>query len=113
MIQITEISSEPKQNHVLSLDQYNTINLYLEWKPQQQGWFYTVSWQGFSTNLQRIVYGLNLLRQYKNIIPFGIAVTTSNGLDPLTQDSFSSGVASFYLMGADDVAWTENQLYGG
>ena len=52
-----------------------------------------------------------MLRQYRNIIPFGIACLTASGLDPYTVDDFQNQASNLYLLTAEDVAGIEAELF--
>lgn len=58
-----------------------------------------------------MVNSINLLRQFKNIIGFGIACDTINGLDPIRPDAFLSGDAQLYLMDAEEVRLIEEAYF--
>jgi hypothetical protein len=112
MIQITEITDESKQKHLLEIEGFEKATLYLEFKPNKNAWFFSLEWQTFSTYNIQLVKNYNLLRQFKNIIPFGIAIYTKSGQDPMTDDAFSSGDAEFFLLTASEVLELEAALYG-
>jgi len=109
---ISEITNEPAQEHTFNIPGRERAVFTIVFRPEQFGWFYSLNWGSFVLNNSRIVFSQNLLRQFKNIIPFGIAVTTNNKLDPLTIDAFSSGVAQLYLLSADEVEDLEETYYG-
>ena len=71
MILINEITDEPKQRHLVVIEGYDRIEMILEYKPNQYGWFATFNWQDFSINNIRLSISENVLRPYKNLIPFG------------------------------------------
>jgi hypothetical protein len=108
MFLINEITNESKQRHHLVISKYNNATLTLEFKPSQNGWFYSIEWQTFSVNNLRIVNSANILRQWVKIIPFGIGILTKSGQDPMTVDAFSSGEANLYLLTSDDTAYLES-----
>lgn len=123
MLLINEITDEPKQKHTITINQYDQAVLDLEFKPNQYGWFFNVNWpnslqtvpyssSGFSSSGGRVVHSQNLLRQQQNIIPFGLAIISDNGLDPMTQDAFSSGLVKLYVLTKDEADGIEQQLYG-
>jgi hypothetical protein len=112
VLQITEITSEPKQKHLLSIEGYEKATLYLEFKPNQNAWFFSIVWQDFSTYNIQLVKSYNILRQFKNIIPFGIGIYTKSGQDPMVDTAFSSGDTQFFLLNAEDVQSIETAQYG-
>ena len=112
MLWINEITSEPKQQHVLTIPGYaQKATLTLEFKPTQNGWFFSLSWGTRAINTERVTAHYNLLRQWRNVLPFGIAVGTVNSQDPMTQTDFSDQTAKLFLLTGDDLDTFEAQLY--
>lgn len=111
MIYIDTISNEPKQTMQLVIDGYATATLTIEFKPNQYAWFYSLIWNDFATNQELMSNAPNLLRQYKNILPFGLLLNTTSGADPLSQDAFLT-TSSLFLLSADEVLTVEEILYG-
>lgn len=111
MNKITSVGGEPKQQMFVTIDGYDKAKLYLEWKPLQNYWFFSLTWGTFSVNNHRVVIGYNLLRQYHRQIPFGLLVDSADGQDPMTDDAFVT-TCSIYLLTADDVTAIETNIYG-
>ena len=112
VLQITEITNEPKQKHLLDVEGYERATLYLEFKSNQNAWFFGLEWQDFAIYNTLLVKSYNILRQFKNQLPFGIGIYTASGQDPMTDDAFSGGDAKFYFLTSDDVEEIEDGLYG-
>lgn len=114
MRQITEISNEYQQIHLIPIEG-SAIRAYLtlEFKPLNNAWYFSLSWgDTFSTKNEQIVTSQNLLRQYKNIIPFGMGVMTKSlVVDPMTKEAFSTGDASLYFLSAAEVEAQETEFY--
>lgn len=112
MTQITTITDAPNQNIVITLGDGTTINLTLNFYANQSGWFYSLSYNSgaFIVNNRRLVTSPNMLSQFQNIIPFGIAVTTTDGYEPIYIDDFITKRASFYVLTADDVALLQSKV---
>jgi len=111
MLLLDNITNDPKQIMRLVVSGYETAEFYIEYKPNQYGWFFTLTWQDFTVTNQRITASPNFLRQYKKILPFGLLCSTNNNTDPLTQDSFLTNCKIYYL-DSDDVDETELVIYG-
>lgn len=107
---ITEITSDARQKLDLIGENGESITLKLNYKPTQQGWFFDIEYDGFVLKGMRIVNGLNLLRQWENIIPFGFMVKTIDGLDPFYQDDFTKQRAFFFLLNEEDVQTVEDGI---
>jgi hypothetical protein len=112
---VTGISNLPAQILTLTAADGSAITLTLEYRPQQQGWSLDVSWNGTSPatamNGLRVTNFPNLLRQWRNLITFGLTCVTADGLEPLSIDAFSSGYAQLFLLAAADVARIEDEVF--
>lgn len=103
--QIVSFTGAPNQSIVISLNDGTLVKMSLNYYAGQQGWFYSFNYNNgqFVVNNRRIVTSPNMLSQFANIIPFGFAVTTTDGYEPIFIDDFITGRASFYILEADDV----------
>lgn len=52
----------------------------------------------------------NILRQWRNVIPFGLSCITSDQTDPFTFSDLSTGRAKIYLLSEADVVAVEVDL---
>ena len=111
--QVTGISSDPAQTFSLTLEDGSSVQFTLVYRVQQLGWFYDLTWGTFVLNGQRLVTGPNMLRQYQNIIPFGLGCVTSDLGEPLNQTDFTSGYATLFLLDSAGVGETEMAYYPG
>lgn len=111
MLWINEVTSDPKQRHLITIAGYENASITLEFCSSQHCWFFSLVWEDFAIYGKRLVVSPNLLRQWKEILPFGLAVMTSNNLDPLTQDAFAQGIASLYVLTSEDVQEVEAYTY--
>lgn len=107
---INEFTADPKQNHVFTLEDGTVINITFEYRANQTGWFMSFIYEGRSFNNRRIVASPNMMRQFKDIIPFGLGCSTMDGGEPMFQTDFSSNRATFYLLNADDVQTVEDEI---
>jgi hypothetical protein len=110
---ITGLTDQPKQQTGLVLSDGSRAVLTLEYRANQLGWFYDITWDSFTLNGQRLVTSPNILRQFRNKLPFGIAVVTTDNVEPLRQTDFAAGVATLYLLDSTDVSDIETTVFGG
>lgn len=114
---LTGLTDQPAQQSPIKLPDGSTATLNLFWTPQQNAWFYNLSWDGqtpsWQLNGMKLVAGPNVLRQYRNQIPFGITVSTSDQLDPTSQEDFVDGTCTLLLLDADDVHNIEGAFFPG
>ena len=103
MYQILSLTDAPKQQFNALISGYDSATIYLEYKPQQYGWFMTVTWGTFVLSNERVSASPNLLRQFKDILPFGLMITGDESLDPSAIDSWVEKNQMYFLDAADVV----------
>ena len=107
---ITAITNDAIQTLGITLDDGSTVNMQLNYIPAQQGWFYSLTYGSFEANFMRVVNSPNMIRKYRNIIPFGLACTTIDGYEIINQSDFISGRASIYALNQQDVIEVETMI---
>lgn len=112
MYQVNQITSDYKQSQTLVLPSGAQIQLYMEYKPQQLGWFMNITYGSFILNTFRVCTSANLLRQFKNILPFGMSIQTSDNYEPTQLQDFSSGYAQMFILTQQEVTQYEEFLSG-
>lgn len=110
---IQQVSANTFQQQTLTLPDGSTFLLQLYFRPMQYGWFInTLVYKNFTINGMRIVVSPNMLRQFKNQIPFGIACFSKGNREPSQQQDFVSGACNLYLLTAAEVIQYEEFLSG-
>lgn len=110
---LSGITNQPQQEATILIADGTKVTLRLEYRPQQRGWFYDLDWTTFSLYGQRLVASPNILRQYRKLIPFGLAVATAGQVEPIGLEDFNSGKITLYLLNADDVLAIEAYSFHG
>jgi hypothetical protein len=114
---LTGLTDDAAQQYPIKLPDGSTVSMTLYYRPQQVGWWYDLSWDGQTPPWQflgnRLVAGPNILRQFRNQIPFGLGVSTTTGLDPAGQEDFVNGACTLMLLDASDVIDVEEGIYPG
>lgn len=80
------------------------------YRPAVQRWTLDITHPLLTMHGFNVCLGPNILRQWRNIIPFGIAVTSTIGLDPIQVDDFANGVCSVYTLSAAEVLLVESEI---
>ena len=111
MQQITSITSSPKQQMTLVLDNNETVDFYLYYLPRQQSWFFNFTYNDITAKCSRIVLTPNALRQFKRLIPFGIAFAAEGNVEPFDIEDFSSGRVSMFVLNEDEVQQIEEDIF--
>lgn len=110
MFKINSLANEPKQNVVMMVDNIR-ITLNFQYKSNQLGWFFGFEYEGQSYQNIRLTTSYNILRAYRSWLPFGIACTTLDGLEPMDIDDFSNGYAKVFMLTKKDVETIESTYY--
>lgn len=103
--QVINFTADPNQSIVLALADGTTISMDLNYFAGQEGWFYSLNYNSgqFIVSNRRLVTSPNMLAQFRDIIPFGLAVTTSDGYEPIFLTDFVTSRASFFILETADV----------
>lgn len=110
---LTGFTSQPKQQMTFVLDDGSAVSLFIQYKPQQIGWFANVAWQDFLLEGIRLTSSPNLLQKWENLIPFGLAILGKNDVEPLNVTDFSDGTCAVYLLNAADVVAVNEAAFAG
>jgi len=107
MLQITQIDDTPQQSLVIVDENGNNITMNLRFLPTQNAWNFDISFGTFNLNGCRLVNSLNILRSYKNQLPFGIACLSNDGCDPFLINDFSTNRVGIYTLIPQDLETIE------
>ena len=79
MFLIQQITNDPRQKQRLVLEDGTYLDIELYFVPMQYGWFVTsLTYGDFELTGLRITNSPNMLHQFKNKIPFGLACFSKN-----------------------------------
>lgn len=114
MLQIENITEEVWQKHTIILENGELFTFELYFASQQIAWYFkNITYQNFVLNSIKVVNSINLLNQFSQILPFGIACLSISDRDPNQVEDFTSGYSSLYLLTeADLVTYGENLSAG-
>ena len=104
MFLIQQVNANTLQNFNIALPDATTVLLQVYWRPMQYGWWINnLTYGSFILNGIRIVNSPNMLLQYQNQIPFGLACYSTGNREPSQQQDFSSGNSKLYILDSDEV----------
>ena len=109
---ITEFTDNPKQTCTLVLENQETVAFNLRFYETQLSWYFDFTYNDVISNGNKVVLGANILRSFKNIIPFGLAFQANDGVEPFAVDDFTTGRVTVYLLSKADVEAMEANIYG-
>lgn len=87
------------------------VDLTFRFMPTQMSWYFDFEVDNVSYTGHKLVLGENILRNYKNIIPFGLRVVAEADIEPYAIDDLASGRVSIYILDKDEVKLIEEGLY--
>lgn len=99
MYLINNLTQNPLQSQNLTLPDSTIVSIQIYFIPMQNGWFITnLTYGSFVINGMRISNNPNMLLQYQNQIPFGLACYSTANREPSLQEDFSSGASQLYIL---------------
>lgn len=109
---VDNLSDDASQLTRLALPDGSLVVLALVYQPATQRWTVSVTRNDFTVNNMNLCVHPNLLREWREVIPFGLAITSTDGGDPVLIDDFISGRIQLYVLTAADVIEIENNVFG-
>lgn len=82
MFQVNNLTVRPNQTSTAILADGTTVTLTFTYRPAVQRWSLDVACRAFSAKGLGLSAHPNLLRLWRNDIPFGLQVSTQDGTDP-------------------------------
>lgn len=102
MILFNFITDYPAQRFQVVGENKEQINIALRYMPSVQSWRMDISYNDFKAYGLVLVNSPNILRQWKNILPFGLNIGSIDGVDPMYLDDFSKGRVSMTLLNSSE-----------
>lgn len=110
---IQQITSAPLQQMTLVLPDGTSMSMTLYFAPMQYAWVITnLTYNTFILNGLRVTTSPNMLNQFINQIPFGLACFTVNNREPMLQQDFSSGNSQLFILSQAECQQYETLLNG-
>ena len=115
ILEINGITDDPYQTFTVSVPNSSyDVTFTLRYLPTQEAWYLDFEHNTVIENSIKLVLSPNILRGYRNILPFGLLVesTFDDGIYPMELDAFSSGRIRLCLLDKEAVDSLEKGLYG-
>lgn len=113
MLLVQQVTSDPLQTQTIILPDGSSFSLTLYFSESQIGWFITNFTYGtFVLNGVRVTNNPNILNQWRNILPFGLACFSSQNREPTQAQDFSSGASNLYVLTQAEVLEYSEYLQG-
>lgn len=99
MLLIQKIITDPLQKQTLVLQDGTSVVISMYFRPMQFGWFFNeLTYGAFTLQGLRITNSPNMLNQWRNLLPFGLACFSTNDREPQLQQDFFSGASKLYIL---------------
>lgn len=104
---ITQLTDNPTQTMKLVLDTKELVQFDLRFMPTQRSWYCNVIYKEIELYGLKVALFPNILRHFKNMLPFGIMFKSNDHVEPFKLDDFTTGRVQMYVLNADEVEQIE------
>lgn len=111
MFRLTSLSNDARQEITMMLDESTRVVFTFEYRATQLGWFFGFQYGDVNYQNIRLTTSYNILRAYRNWLPFGLRCDTADDEEPMDIDDFVTGYAKVYLLTKQDVESIEGNYY--
>lgn len=109
---LTELTETPVQRFKVPVSGLRSdVDFKLYFAPTQMSWYFDFTCEGVEYKGNKLVLGSNILRGFKNIIPFGLNVQADKGIEPFALDDFATGRVTLSILDADEVKEVEGNVF--
>lgn len=109
---ITNLSDEADQITKVVLDDGSVVTFEFIYQAAIERWTMNVAHTDLTVNGVNLCAGPNVLRDWRNLIPFGLSCLSTDGADPFYIEDFASGRITVYVLTAAEVAAVETTVFG-
>lgn len=110
MQQIDNLSDDADQLLTMTLTDVSDVQLEFIYLPAIQRWSMNLSHPNLTLHGFNLGVGPNVLRQWRELIPFGMAILSTDGLDPVDISDFANGRITVNILTPDEVALVESEV---
>ncbi len=110
---IDNITDQASQLTRIILEDGTLMSLTLNYHPTVQRWVADISHPDLTVSGINLTQNPNVLREWRNLINFGLACVAQDGVDPFDVEDFANGRVQLLSMNQSDVIVVEETLYGG
>ena len=111
MTKIDNLTNFAYQQTVLILEDSTSAIVTITFNGATERWTASIEYGSHTFNGIGLCTHPNILRQWKNILPFGLSIVTADQTDPFDINDFSDGRVSLYLLNEADVQQVETDVY--
>ena len=112
MKQVDNLGNGPNQQTKITLDDGTVVAMNFRYLPAVQRWMFDVSHPDITLLGSNLCLHPNILRAFRNTIRFGLACVSTDGVDPVDINAFSSGRVAVFILEASEVLDVEQNIFG-
>jgi len=114
MFKITNLNDEAKQSVKISVGNNKIVKLTFEYCPNQRCWWFDIECDDlkFYSYGHKLTNCPNIIREFQNLLPFGIGCNVLDNQEPWFQNDFITGRVSVYILDKEEVQEIGQVLYG-
>jgi len=113
MTQIDNITDQANQLTQVVLPDGSVLQITLVFRASTERWTIDVLHPTLAVDGINLCASPNVLREWRNLINFGLSCTSITGVDPVNVEDFVNGNAALYVLSEADVQLVEEEIYGG
>lgn len=91
------ITDKPNQKMTQILENGETVQFQFKYNPTTTSWLIYTEYKNYKNNGRLITVSDNILRNAKNILPFGILCIANNGQEPTNLSDFEVDNAELFI----------------
>lgn len=111
MYKFNNLGNEAKQQITKNLEDGTRVVFNFEYKANQLGWFFGFQYGDVNYQNIRLTTSYNILRAYRNWLPFGLKCDTPDFEEPMDINDFINDYATVYLLEKSDIEYIESNYY--
>ena len=108
---ITQITNNPIQTMKLVLDTKELVQFNLRFMPTQMSWYCDVIYNDVEIYGLKVALFPNLLRHFKNMLPFGIGFSANDHVEPFSIEDFTNGRVQMFILNKQEVEEIESVVF--
>ncbi len=108
---VSNLSDEADQLTKVVLADGSVAAFEFTYLPAIERWAMSVSHPKIEIDGMILCCGPNVLREFRNVIPFGLGCYSTDGADPFYIEDFASGRITLYVLDASEVAFFETAVF--
>ena len=109
---INNLTNYADQVTVVQLSDGSSASIEFIFNGTTEAWTANITYGNTTINSLGLCCYPNILRQWRNIIPFGLAIVTTDQTNPFDINDFASGRVLVYVLTQAEVAEIEATVFG-